>query len=50
MAGIDWLLEMPNKVLFGKAKGIERWCAQHGKARPTLLDLDTARRARKAKR
>jgi hypothetical protein len=47
---IDWLLKMPNKVLFGQAKGIERWLSQNGKARPTLLDLDIARRIKKEKR
>jgi hypothetical protein len=46
---IDWLLKMPNKVLFGQAKGIERWLSQNGKARPTLWDLDRARKARKQK-
>lgn len=50
MTRIDWLLEMPKAVLFGKAKGIEKWCREHDKVRPTLLDLDTARKAWKAKR
>lgn len=35
---------MPRKVLFGKAAQIEQWLAERGKQRPTLLDLDLARR------
>jgi hypothetical protein len=40
-------MEMPKGVLFGKARSIEAWCDKHGKAIPTLLDLASARRARK---
>lgn len=39
-----YLLTMPRNVLFGQAAGIEEWCAGRGKVRPTLLDLDLARR------
>ena len=45
-----YLLTMPKGVLFGKAKGIEAWCAKRGKERPTLLDLGLARREVKAGR
>lgn len=40
-------MEMPRKVLFGQAKGIERWCKAHDKCVPTLLDLSVARAARR---
>lgn len=39
-----YLLSMPRNVLFGSAAGIEEWCADRNKVRPTLLDLDLARR------
>lgn len=35
---------MPRAVLFGTAKQIEAWCQANDKVRPTLLDLDRARR------
>ena len=35
---------MPRNVLFGTCQQIEEWCAANRKVRPTLLDLDTARR------
>lgn len=41
-----YLMTMPRRVLFGPAKGIEAWCAENEKVRPTLFDLDNARRAR----
>lgn len=44
-----YLLAMPRRVLLGKARGIEQWCAEQGKARPTLLHLELARRARLAR-
>lgn len=40
-------MEMPRKVLFGQAAGIEAWCMEHEKCRPTLFDLALARKARK---
>jgi hypothetical protein len=43
-----YLLSMPRNVLFGSAAGIEAWCADRGKVRPSLLDLDVARRHVKA--
>ena len=43
---MKYLLKMPNRVLFGKAKAIERWCRQHDVCRPTLLDLERARKAK----
>ena len=42
-----YLMATPKKVLFGQAKGIEAWCKENGKQRPTLLDLEAARRARR---
>jgi hypothetical protein len=39
-----YLLAMPKKVLHGQAAGIEAWCKENGKQRPTLLDLEAARR------
>lgn len=42
-----FLMEMPKGVLFGKAQKIETWLASKGKSRPTLLDLESARKARK---
>ena len=44
----QYLLAMPNSVLFGQAKDIEKWCHDHDKARPTLLDLERARAERRA--
>lgn len=44
---MKYLLKMPRRVLFGKAKGIERWCRDNDKCRPTLLDLERARKAKK---
>lgn len=38
---------MPRKVLFGTARDIEQWCKDNRKERPTLLDLDQARRVKK---
>lgn len=35
---------MPRNILFGTARAIEKWCRENNKVRPTLLDLDTARR------
>ncbi len=45
-----YLLNMPKRVLFGSCRAIEKWCKDNDKVRPTLLDLDRARRARKAER
>ena len=45
-----YLMNMPKRVLFGSAKAIEKWCLDNEKVRPTLLDLDRARRARKGER
>lgn len=45
-----YLLAMPRRVLFGKAAVIEKWLAERGKERPTLLDLDLARRQMKTER
>jgi len=45
-----YLMEMPKRVLFGSCKTIEKWCEDNTKVRPTLLDLDRARRARKSER
>lgn len=42
-----YLLDMPKHVLNGPAKKIERWLSDNRKARPTLLDLEAARRARR---
>ena len=42
-----YLLAMPKKMLYGQAAGIEAWCKENGKQRPTLLDLESARRARR---
>lgn len=36
---------MPRNVLFGRAKEIEAWCEKNKKQRPTLLDLELARKA-----
>lgn len=47
---MKYLLAMPNKVLFGPAKGIEKWCKDNGKCRPTLLDLELARAQRRAEK
>jgi hypothetical protein len=41
-----YLKQMPSRVLFGKAAGIEQWCADNQVMRPTLLDLANARAAR----
>lgn len=47
-----YLMEMPLKVLRGKAAGIEAWLRKNNNPtapyfrRPTLLDLDDARRER----
>jgi len=41
------LTMMPKKILHGQAAGIEAWCKENGKQRPTLLDLESARRARR---
>jgi hypothetical protein len=46
----EFLMTMPARVLFGTARGIESWCAENGKCRPTLLDLARARDARKGER
>lgn len=46
----SYLMEMPKRVLFGTCRGIEQWCRDNDKVRPTLLDLDRARRARKGER
>lgn len=43
-----YLLSMPRNILFGTAAGIEAWCADRGKVRPSLLDLDMARRQSKS--
>lgn len=43
--GSAYLLRMPRKILFGRAKQIERWLRENDKQRPTLLDLESARRA-----
>jgi hypothetical protein len=45
-----YLMDMPKRVLFGTCKTIEKWCQENDKVRPTLLDLDGARRARKGER
>lgn len=47
-----FLLEMPDKILFSRkgAPVIERWLKQKGKQRPTLLDLEAARKERRKKR
>lgn len=42
-----YLLEMPLRVLRGKAREIERWLKANGKQRPTLWDLHLARKARR---
>lgn len=42
-----WLLAMPDSVLFGEARNIERWCGERKKSRPTLLDLELARAFRR---
>ena len=47
---MKYLLAMPDKVLFGKAKAIEKWCKTNNKCRPTLLDLELARAQRKAEK
>lgn len=47
---MKYLLAMPNKVLFGPAKGIEAWCKANNKCRPTLLDLEKARAQKKAEK
>lgn len=41
---------MPADVLFGDCARIENWCHENENTRPTLLDLDPARRARKHER
>ena len=46
----QYLMDMPKRVLFGTCRGIEKWCADNEKVRPTLLDLANARRARKSER
>jgi hypothetical protein len=46
----SYLMDMPKRVLFGSCRAIEKWCAENDKVRPTLLDLDRARRARKGER
>jgi hypothetical protein len=46
----QYLMDMPKRVLFGTCRGIEKWCQENDKVRPTLLDLDRARRARKGER
>jgi hypothetical protein len=46
----QYLLDMPRKVLMGQARGIERWCREHQKCPPTLLDLALARKARRNER
>lgn len=45
-----YLLEMPLRVLRGKAKEIERWLKANGKQRPTLWDLHLARLARRGEK
>lgn len=45
-----FLMDMPKRVLFGSCRGIEKWCKEQGKERPTLLDLANARKARKGER
>ena len=42
-----YLLAMPDNVLFGNARAIEKWCHDEGKCRPTLLDLALARQERR---
>lgn len=36
--------DMPARVLWGVAAGIERWCRSNSKATPTLLDVALARK------
>lgn len=43
-----YLTAMPDAVLFGEARVIERWCAERDKVRPTLLDLALARQERRS--
>lgn len=38
---------MPRNVLFGTCRQIEQWCKENKKERPTLLDLDRARKVAK---
>jgi hypothetical protein len=45
-----YLLEMPAKTLFGACHDLETWLREHGKQRPTLLDLARARAARGTRR
>jgi predicted Fe-S protein YdhL (DUF1289 family) len=45
-----YLLEMPLRVLRGRAREIERWLKANDKQRPTLWDLHLARAARKGER
>lgn len=45
-----YLLAMPDAVLFGEARVIERYCAERDKVRPTLLDLGLARAMRREER
>lgn len=46
----QYLMDMPKRVLFGTCRGIEKWCRDNEKVRPTLLDLAHARTARKGER
>lgn len=43
-----YLMDLPKHVLFDSAK-LLAWCENNKKQRPTLLDLGTARAARRGK-
>ena len=45
-----FLMDMPLRVLRGKAKDIERWLKANGKQRPTLWDLHLARKERRGEK
>lgn len=46
----SYLMAMPIKVLRAEARVIEKWLRTQDKVRPTLADLDAARRARRSER
>ena len=46
----QYLLDMPARVLFSDARGIEKWCHENDKCAPVLLDLGLARALRGSER